>query len=187
MVALLIILSGVAVVAVAWFALLPANTFMIFRRPDGGSIVVGRGSIRSEPPPKSYPTNGFDHLAEYLAKLQSSTKGFKSALFATEAGDRACSFWSRDGDVEVALSVDWRTEPEREARIRAFFGGRAVEPSEDYLSDNGNEVGSIRNLTYPLADDLSELTRTARAILEDLCGITATDSLKVTYTEGRGE
>ena len=114
---------------------------MIFRRPDGGSIVVGRGSLRSEPPPKSYPTNGFHHLEEYLAKLQSKTRGFQSAIFATEEGDRACSFWSRDGKVEVALSVEWRTESDREARIRAFFGGRSVEPSEDYLSDNGNEVG----------------------------------------------
>ena len=46
---------------------------------------------------------------------------------------------------------------------------------------------STRNLTYPLAADISELTRTARVVLEELCDIRATDSLKVTYTEGRGK
>jgi len=72
-----------------------------------------------------------------IAKLQSGSSGFKSVIFATEAGDRACILWSRDGDVEVALSVDWRTEPDREARIRAFFSGRGVEPSQDYLVQRG--------------------------------------------------
>ena len=187
MIALLILLSGLAVVTVGWCALFPANTFMIFKRPNGGSIVVGRGSVRVEPPPTSYPTNGFDHLGEYIAKLQGGSSGFKSAIVATEAGDRACGFWSRDGNLEVALSVDWRTEPEREARIRAFFADRAVEPSQDYLSDNGNEVESIRNLTYPLVGEISEVTATARVILESLCGITTSDSLKVTYRERRGK
>lgn len=183
MTVMLIFLAVVGVALLAFYAFFPANTFLMFKRSNGGLIWVGRSSIRIDPPPDRYPTNGFDHIQEYVARLASPTKGFKSAIVATEAGDRACSFWSRDGRVEVALSVEWRDEPEREARIRAFFDTRHVAASEDYLSDNGAVAGSTRNLTYPLRGSVTEMTEAAQLILGQLCGISRTDSLNISYRE----
>jgi len=184
MTVLLIILVVVGVALVAFYVSFPANTFMIFDRSNGGTITVGRTGVRVDPPPDRYPSNGFDHIGEYMAKLLSPSKGFKSAIIATEAGDRGCTVWSRDGSAEVALSVEWRDEPEGEARIRSFFAARNIAPSQDYLSDNGGVTGATRNLTYPLSGNVTEITRAAQVILEELCGISRTDSLSIRYREG---
>ena len=184
MAVLSVVLAVVGVGLPAFYLLFPADTFIMFNAPSGSTITVGRTGVRIDPPPDRYPTNGFDHVDEYMAKLLNPSKGFKSAIIATEAGDRACTFWSRDGSAEVALAVEWRDEPEREASIRSFFAARNVAASQDYLSDNGGVTGSTRNLTYPLLGDVIEMTRAAQVILEELCGISRTDSLTIRYREG---
>jgi hypothetical protein len=181
----LIVVGALAVAALAFYLLFPPDSFMIIRRPGGGTMTVGRTGVRVEPPPDRYPKNGLDHIGKYLARLLGPSSGFKSLIVATAAGDRACGFWRREGSptLEAVLSVEWRVEPEREARIRSFFSSRNVQPSQDYLSDNGGVTDSTLNLTYPLTGDLPEVTQAAQVILQQLCEISSTDPLNITYTD----
>ena len=46
----------------ACYYLIPADTFMFFKRPDGGTVALSRTGIELERPPDHYARGAFDHL-----------------------------------------------------------------------------------------------------------------------------
>ena len=111
---LLIVLAIVGAGAPGALPLLPPGPVPDVQAARWGPLVtIGRRSVQIDPPPDRYPANGFAHVGDYVGRLLGPSSRFRSVLFTTEAGDRASSFWSRTGRVEVAISVEWRNEPEQ--------------------------------------------------------------------------
>src|SRR5215510_13616427 len=112
MILLLLALAVVGAGLLVFYVFLPKDAFFMFERPGGGLVTIGRGSVQIDPPPDRYPADGFDHVGDYIARLLGPSNRFRTVGVTTDAGDRACSFWSRNGRVEVAIVVEWREEPE---------------------------------------------------------------------------
>src|SRR5260370_13937558 len=131
--AILVVVAG----AVAYLLLVPANTFIIFRRRGGGTVSFSRTEIEFQGPSDHYTADAFDHIESYVSRLMAPSRKKRFVNIFTPAGDRGFGLYAGDGKIEAQLTVEWRREPQREAAIRAFFGSRGIAPAEDFLSGTG--------------------------------------------------
>jgi hypothetical protein len=180
-IALLVFVGIIVVAVVAYFLLFPRNTFISFSRPSGGTVTFSRSGVSLEAAPDHYATNGFDHIELYVARLLVPTKQFKFLHMFTPDGTRGFGFSARDGVVEAGLTVEWRQEAQREAAIRAFFSSLGIAPSRDYLAGNGGVPDATRILDYRITGSASEVTALTKRILQELCGVTPTEALDISY------
>jgi hypothetical protein len=184
---LLIVALAVLVVvvgaAVGYCLLVPANTFIIFRRTGGGTVSFSRQGIEFQGPPDRYIAGGFDHIESYVTRLMAPSRKKRFVGIFTPAGDRGFGLYAGDGKIEAQLSVQWRQEPQREAAIRDFFGTLGIQPTGDYLSGNGGVPDATRALTFPLTGNASEVAALTKRILQELCGVSSTEPLDIRYTE----
>lgn len=180
-IALLIFAAIIITAVVAYFLLFPRNTFISFSRPNDGTITFSRTGVSLEAAPDHYATNGFDHIEPYVSRLLMPTNRFKFLHMFTRDGSRGFGFSARDGVVEAGLTVEWRQEPKREADIRAFFSSLGIAPSRDYLAGNGGVPDATRLLDYPITGSTAEVTTLTKRILQELCGVSATEALDISY------
>lgn len=181
--AVIIVLLLLAAGGVAYCLLVPKNTFIIVPRRDGGSVVLSRWKIEFEGPPDHHAVGAFDRIESYVSRLLAEPKKNQWVMIFTPAGDRGFALHGNQEAVEAHLTVEWRQEPQREAAIRAFFESRDISPTEDYLAGNGGVPDATRLLAYPLTGSPSEVTATTKRILEELCGVSATEALNIRYSE----
>src|SRR5262245_27576823 len=119
-------------------------------------------------PPDSFPTNGFGQIESYVTRLLRSAARFTSVIIATPDEQMAVSLWQRGGVPEFTLSVEWRSEPERERAARQFFSARGLSTSHDYLAGNGNVPDATRYLGYFLPPDVQFITALTKDVLRQL-------------------
>ena len=175
---------GVIVVAVvAYLLLFPRNTFISLSRPSGGTVTFSRTGMSVEAPPDHYATNGFDHIEPYVSRLLVPTNRFKFLSMFTPDGTRGLGFDAKDGVVHACLTVEWRQESQREAVIRAFFSSLGIAPSQDYLAGNGGVADATRILEYPVTGSTVEVTALTKRVLQDLCGVSPTEALDISYRD----
>ena len=133
--------------------------------------------------PESFVFNGFAYIEGYVSRLLRSSASFTSVLIATPNGQTAVSLWRRDGVPEFSLSVEWRSEPERERAIRRFFDERKLSTSHDYLAGNGGVPDATRCLGYFLPPDVQFITTLTKAVLQQIYRLQDSDALNFTYEE----
>ena len=180
-IALLVFVCVIAVAVVAYFLLFPRNTFISLSRPSGGTVTFSRTGVSLETAPDHYATNGFDHIEPYVSRLLVPTNRFKFLHMFTPDGNRGFGFSARDGVVQAGLTVEWRQETQREAAIRAFFSSLGIPPSRDYLAGNGGVPDATRILDYSISGSTAEVTALTKRILQELCGVSATEALDISY------
>ena len=173
----------IAAIVFAYFLFFPKNTFMIFKRSSGGTITFSGTGIEFAPPPDHYATNGFDEIERYVARLLVPTNTFKFLHIFTPDGSRGFGLDAKDGTVRAGLTVEWRQEPEREAKIRSFFASRGIAPTEDYLAGNGGVPDATRILSYPIIGSSAEVTALTKCILQELCGVSPAEALDINFEE----
>lgn len=178
----LLVFIGILVLAIVGYLLLfPRNTYISLSRPGGGTITFSRTGISLEAPPDHYAANGFDQIEPYVSRLLVPTNRFKFLHIFTPDGNRGFGLSERDGVVQASLTVEWRQQAPREAAIRAFFSALGIAPSGDYLSDNGGVPDATRILDYPISGSAGEVTALTKRILQELCGISPTEALNISY------
>jgi hypothetical protein len=179
----LLVFAALIIAGVAYFLLLPRNTFIIFSRPSGGRVTFSRTGVSLEAAPDHFATNGFDHIEPYVSRLFVPTNRFKFLHMFTPDGRRGFGFSARDGVVKAGLTVEWRQEAKREADIRAFFSSLGVAPSRDYLAGNGGVPDATRILEYPITGGTAGVAALTKRILQELCGASPTEALDISYRE----
>src|ERR1700752_4966697 len=107
---------------------------------------LGDGRWVDIPKPDSFSSDGFAHIESYISRLLRSSAPFTSLIVATPDGQIAVSLWQRGGVPEIWLSVQWRSETEREQAVRRFFSERGLSTSQDYLAGNGGIPDATRCL-----------------------------------------
>jgi len=178
----LVAFVGAGLVAVAaYFLLFPRNTFISLSRPSGGAVTFSRTGVSLEAAPDHYATNGFSHIEPYISRLLVPTNHFKFLHMFTPDGTRGFGFDAKDGLVHAGLTAEWRQESQREAAIRAFFSSLGIAPSQDYLAGNGGVPDATRILDYPIKGSTAEVTALTKRILQELCGVSATEALDISY------
>ncbi len=180
-IALLVFVGVIVVAVVAYFLLFPRSTFISFSRPGGGTVTFSRTGVSFEAAPDHYATNGLDHIEPYVSRLLVPTNRFKFLQMFTPDGTRGFGFDAKDGVVHAGLTVEWRQESQRETAIRAFFSSLGIAPSRDYLAGNGGVADATRVLEYPVTGSTAEVTALTKRILQELCGITPTEALNISY------
>jgi hypothetical protein len=148
---------------------------------DGKELGDGRWVDISEP--DSFPSDGFAQIETYVSRLLRSSAHFTSAIIATPDQQTAISLWQRAGVPEFALSVDWRSEVERERAIRQFFGERGLCTSNDYLAGNGDVPDATRCLGYFLPPDVRLITTLTKDVLRQIYQLREQDALDFSFEE----
>ena len=182
-IALLVLLGIIVLAVVAYFLLFPRDTFISFYRPSGATVTFSRTGVSLEPAPDHYPTNGFDRIEPYVSRLLVPTNRFKFLSMFTPDRNRGFGLDAKDGVVEASLTVEWRQEAQREATIRSFFSSLGIAPSRDYLAGNGGVADATRILHYPVKGTVSEMTALTKRILQELCSVSPTEALDISYTD----
>ena len=111
---LIVLACLVAVAVVAYYLLVPPNTFITFTKPGGGTVTFSRTSVSFEAPPDHYAANGFDHLQPYVSRLLAPTNHFKFLSVFTPDGMRGLGLEAKDGIIHADLNLQWRQETNRE-------------------------------------------------------------------------
>jgi hypothetical protein len=83
------------------------------------------------PEPNHFASDGFAQIESYVSRLLGSSARFNSVIIATPDQQMAVSLWQHGGVPEFTLSVEWRSEPERERAVRQFFSVRGLSTSHD--------------------------------------------------------
>ena len=135
------------------------------------------------PPPDSFATDGFAHIQSYVIRLLKSSGSFTSVIIATPDQQIAVSLWQRGGVPEFTVSVEWRSEPERERVVRQFFAERRLSTSHDYLAGNGGVPDATRCLGYFLPPDVQFITTLTKDVLQEIYRLREQDALDFSYEE----
>ena len=179
--ALLVLFVLIILAAIAYFVFFPRNTFITLSRSGGSTVTFSRTGVSLEAAPDHYATNGFEHIEPYVSRLLVPSSRFKFLHIFTPDGMRGFAFNAKDGAVEAGLTVEWRQEAQKEAAIRAFFSSLGIAPSRDYLAGNGGVADATRILDYPITGNSAEVTALTKRILQELCGISPTEALDISY------
>jgi hypothetical protein len=115
-----------------------------------------------------------------------SSARYTSLIIATPDHRIAVAIGQRNGVPHFDISVEWRSEPETERRIRQFFGARSLAPFQDYLAGNGRVPDATRVLSYYLPSDMQFITTIIKDALRELYQMCEHDALNFTYQEHRG-
>ena len=135
------------------------------------------------PEPDSFASYGFAQIEHYVSRLLRSSARFTSLIIATPDQQTAVGLWQRDGVPEFTLSVDWRTEAERERAIRQFFSQSEFSTSHDYLAGNGGVPDATRCLGYFLPRDVQFITTLTKDVFRQIYQLREQDGLDFTYEE----
>jgi hypothetical protein len=176
---LIVVVAGL----ITYYLLVPANTFIMFRRRGGGHVSFSRKGIELDGPPDRHTADAFDHIEHYVCRLMAPLQKKQFLGIFTPDGERGFGLYSCNGKVEAQLSVEWQREPEREAAIRAFFEALGSPPTIDYLAGSGGVPDAKRMLAFPLVGSPSEVAAVTRRILQELCGVSSTEPVDFHYAE----
>ena len=135
------------------------------------------------PEPDHFATDGFGQIERYVCRLLQSSARFSSLIIATPDQQIAVSLWQRSGVPEFTLSVEWRSEPERERALRKFFAERGLSISHDCLAGNGPVPDATRCLGYFLPPDTQFITALTRDVLRHTYQLREQDALDFTFEE----
>jgi hypothetical protein len=177
---------GIGVVAIAFvvaiiYRILMRDLVIMFDLPSGKTVEISDSGVGFRPAPDHYSSDGFTQIEKYISKLTVESSDYKSLMIFSPDGNRGMFFSSKYGAIEANLSVEVNPNPAREKKIRDFFSSLGVEPTSDYLAQNGNIPDSTRNLSYPVPGTASELTTLTKRILQDLCGISPDEPLSFSF------
>ena len=135
------------------------------------------------PEPDSFASDGFAQIESYVSRLLRSSARFTSVIIATPDQLTAVSLWQRAGVLEFTLSVEWRSEAERESAIRQFFAERGLSTSHDYLAGNGDVPDATRCLGYFLPSDVQFITTLTKDALRQIYQLREQDALDFSFEE----
>jgi hypothetical protein len=150
---------------------------------DQNGKELGDGRWVDIPKPDSFSKNGFAHIESYVSKLTNSSARYSSLIIATPDGRIAVLLCQRGGGMEFSLSVEWRSEPEREQAVRQFFAEHNLSASLDYLAGNGGVPDATRCLSYPLPSDVQFVSSLTKDVLGQVYQMREQDALGFTYEE----
>ncbi|MCL4692703.1 MAG: hypothetical protein KJ060_09365 [Candidatus Hydrogenedentes bacterium] len=137
---------------------------------------------RSIPEPDHYASNGCSHIETYVRRLLHSTEHFSSLMVSTPDGEIALGILKLKDHLQIGLSVDV-TNLDEEQTLRKFFADRSIEPTYDYLAQNGNVPDSVRMLDYPLPADIQFVTDLAKNLLANVYGVDERAALDFAFKE----
>lgn len=158
-----------------------ATEYYFISKGKDGAVTISGPEI--PPKPDRYNTNGFDSIGPYVSRFLAPSQQFKSLMMFTPGGKRGFMFIARDGRVEAHVMLQRWKGAEKEAIARKFFSSLGIAPSKDYLAGNGGVPDMTRILSYPIQGSAPDVTLLAKRILEELCSISPTEALNITYQE----
>jgi hypothetical protein len=161
----------------------PRATRMWVSTVDKDGKDLGDGHWVDIPKPDEFRSNGFAQIEKYVSRLLQSSASFASIIIATPDQQTAVLLWKRAAIAEFSVSVEWRSEPERERALRQFFADRKLASSHDYLAGNGGVADATRCLGYFLPSDVQFITTLTKDLLQHIYKLREQDAVNFTYDE----
>ena len=162
---------------------MPRATKMRVVTVDENGKELGDAKWVDIPEPDHFASDGFAQIESYVSRLLGSSARFTSIIIATPDQQMAVSLWQRAGVPEFTLSVEWRSEAERERAVRQFFSERGLSTSHDYLAGNGGVPDATRCLGYFLPPDVQFITALTKDVLRQIYHLREQDALDFSFKE----
>jgi len=200
-------ISAVVLVAVCVYpwrrGFLLDDKWMHVSSVDENGDQIGRDEWHLIPKPDKINSNGLSHIAPYVARLVNSSKKGGSLIISSPDGTKACLIM-RDGSqlmlkehVMLGSSLHVKKSytgpdlppeaPERakEAALRTLFTDLGIAPDSDYVHEYNGYADAMRELEYPLGNEVSQTTRIIQRLLKEVYHVQEADGLDFTFEEGR--
>jgi hypothetical protein len=162
---------------------MPRATKMRVVTVDENGKELGDAKWVDIPEPDHFTSDGFAQIESYVSRLLRSIARFTSVIIATPDQQTAVSLWQRAGVPEFTLSVEWRSEAERERAVRLFFSERGLSTSHDYLAGNGGVPDATRCLGYFLPPDVHFITDLTKDVLRQIYQLQEQHALDFSFEE----
>jgi hypothetical protein len=133
--------------------------------------------------PDHFASDGFAQIESYVCRLLRSSVRFTSVIIATPDGRIAVSLWQRAGVPQFTLSIEWRSEAQRERAVRQFFFERGLSTSHDYLTGNGVVPDATRCLGYFLPAEEQFISALTKDVLRKIYKLREQDALDFSFEE----
>lgn len=181
--ALLVLVGLIAVGYVLFRRLNETQTVVITVDSDGTEL---RREMVVDPTPDRIDRNGLLRFGDYFGRLTASRARFSSVIASSFSGDRAFLVMKENGVVSVSLSIDWRSDPEKERRARRMFKELGIPPTEDYLAGNGGISDATRYLQFPLPANTLRAKSICLRVMREIEEIQPEEGLNYTFEENDG-
>jgi hypothetical protein len=162
---------------------MPRATKMRVVTVDENGKELGDAKWVDIPEPDHFASDGFAQIESYVSRLLGSSARFTSVIIATPNQQIAVSLWQRGGIPEFTLSVEWRSQAERERAARQFFSERGLSTSHDHLAGNGGVPDATRFLGYFLPSDVQFITALTKDVLRQIYQLREQDALDFSFEE----
>lgn len=150
---------------------------------DENGKELGNAEWLDIPEPDHFSSDGFAQIESYVSRLLGSSARFTSVIIATPNQQIAVSLWRRGGIPQFTLSVEWRSQADREQAVRHLFAERGLSASHDYLAGNGGVPDATRCLGYFLPPDVQFITTLTKDVLRQIFQLREQDALDFSFEE----
>src|ERR1051326_2720675 len=152
---------------------------------DGNPI--GKGEWVRIPEPDKIPENGLSHVVKYVARLVKSPSEHSSLIIASPDGNKACLIIGNKGQLKILEGIHlepssrvvkgpfrkWNIppdspEPEKEQAVRKLFEELNIAPEVDRVHDYNGYADAMRDLHYPIGNEVSQATRIIQRVLREI-------------------
>jgi hypothetical protein len=162
---------------------MPRATKMRVVTVDENGKELGDAKWVDIPEPDHFASDGFAQIESYVSWLLRSSARYTSLIIATPDQQIAVSLGQRGGVPHFSISVEWRSEPDRETTIRQFFDERGLATYHDYLAGNGGVPDATRCLDYYLPPDVQFITTLTKDVLRQIYQLQEQDALDFSFEE----
>jgi hypothetical protein len=161
---------------------------------------VGRGRWVRTPRPDRIDRNGLNHIVKYVARLVKSQSDNAHLIISSTDGNKASLVCRDKGHLKIIEMVytgsstpTKRKEPfsfpphppdvEKEQAIRNLFAELGITAEKDFVHEYNGYVDAMRDLHYPIGNDIAPATLTIQRLLREVYHIRDTDGLDFTFEE----
>ena len=168
---------------------------------DGNQI--GKGKWVRIPAPDRVDRNGLNHIVKYVARLVKSTSTRCSLIIGSLDDTLACLIVRREGQLHLLESIHLAPssrvvkkpfkrfpylpphtpEPEKEQAIRHLFAELNIAPDTDSVHDYNGHADAMRDLHYPIGNDVGQATQIIQRLLREVYHVQETEGLNFTFEE----
>lgn len=143
------------------------------------------------PAPDHYAKHGLQQVEKYARRILTSKTPHAALTISTIDHQKSCLLTRRAGQLfileTIRLAPADRAKPEHEKAVRKLFQEFGIAPARDNVHEYNGVKDAMRDLEYPLKNDVGQVTKVLERLLQEVYHIRKKDGLDFTFEEYKEE
>ncbi|HLK58170.1 MAG TPA: hypothetical protein VKU00_16505 [Chthonomonadaceae bacterium] len=178
-----------------------ATDWMHVSTVDKDGNRIGKGKWERIPKPDKVDAYGLNHIVKYVARMVKSPSPRCSLIIASPDGNKACLIIRQDEQLTILEHImlgsstpaksfkklnkgylpPQAPEPEKEQVLHRLFADLQIAPNIDTVHDYNGYADAMRDLHYPIGNDVGRATMIIQRLLREVYGVQEADGLHFTF------